>query len=97
MEYTQGYGLIVIKFENKKPYLSPASADCNMKKVLADALEFVKLYVKDDISLQNVNGFNFVLHPNMSLRELVNEYEEKLMIRYKVQQELADSNVIKQN
>ncbi len=75
MEYTQGYGSLVIRFDNKgKAYLTPEKGKDMINEVFPDAAEFVTLYCKDTMLLKTNKGLSIFISPSTSAKSLIAEY-----------------------
>lgn len=70
-EYTQGYGSLIIRFDRVRDnsYLTPAPDKNIFDEVFPDAIEFVKLYVKDSMILL-VNGVRIEITPFTTIAEM---------------------------
>ena len=75
MEYTQGYGSLVIKFDdNGKSFLSPTEGCDNFKLIFHDASEFVTLYERKPMILR-IQGFNITIIPNVPASVFLKDFK----------------------
>jgi len=81
MEYTQGYGTVIIKFDQKgNPYLTGEKGKDPIKQILPDALEYVTLYAREDMWLRDVCGVDIIIYPNMSQKALIEEFKARRVV-----------------
>ena len=77
MEYTQGYGSLVIKFDdNGKSFLSPAEGCDDFKLIFHDASEFVTLYERKPMILR-IQGFNITIIPNVPASVFLKDFKTR--------------------
>ena len=81
MEHFQGYGSVVIVTDNRgKSYLKPLKGANIEKSVLPDAIEYVKLYEKNEMLLKDINGFDMVISPITPDSIILKDYKQRAEI-----------------